>query len=181
MSQYERTNWQDHTVEYPGRYRMTDNGDGTVTLTPVPGEVYTQGTPITAGRMNNIEDRIDELAGIKLEMLWTNTSISSNFAAQTVNLSRAVKEGEICIIAYDLWGTNSDYPRRQIALCQAERATILDNRGNKGNGTRTARLTGSTCVFSACTYAGSVNNADCKPYYIAALNPQWLIAAVSPN
>ncbi len=181
MSQYTRTNWQDRIVEYPQRYRIADNGDGTVTLIPVEGEITQNGTPITAERLNNIENRIDELVDTRLELLWQNTNASSNFGAQTVNLSRTVSEGELCIIAYLLSSTETTYPRRQIALCQGERTTILDIRGYKKNGSRFAYITGDTCQFSACTYADDTNNSYCKPLFIAALTPQWLIATVSPS
>src|SRR5690606_28454311 len=35
-----------------------DNGDGTVTLEPSPGNIIEQGTPIIAANMNNIEEGI---------------------------------------------------------------------------------------------------------------------------
>jgi len=55
---YERTIWKNREVEYPRRYIITDNGDGTVTIEPSPGNVLEPGTPIIASNMNNIEEGI---------------------------------------------------------------------------------------------------------------------------
>ena len=55
---YERTVWKNREVEYPRRYIITDNGDGTVTIEPSPGNIIEPGTPIIAKNMNNIEEGI---------------------------------------------------------------------------------------------------------------------------
>lgn len=55
---YERTIWKNREVEHPRRYTITDNGDGTVTLQPSPGNIIEPGTPIIAANMNNIEEGI---------------------------------------------------------------------------------------------------------------------------
>ena len=47
--------WKDHIVKRQRTYYLTNNDDGTVTLTPVPDEVMQQGTPINAERLNAIE------------------------------------------------------------------------------------------------------------------------------
>lgn len=46
--------FKDRVVEYPHRYRMTQNEEGTVTLTPAPGTIVEQGTPLNANNFNNI-------------------------------------------------------------------------------------------------------------------------------
>lgn len=65
----EPINWKDHIVEHPNRYRMTDNGDGTVELNRDPGEVFVQGTMINAEQLNQMDAAIiqnqDELSLIK--------------------------------------------------------------------------------------------------------------------
>ena len=48
-------NWQDHAVERPRTYSVTKNPDDSVTLTPNEGEVYQQGTPMSAERFNHME------------------------------------------------------------------------------------------------------------------------------
>ena len=55
---YPFTDWKDHVVEYPKRITLTDNGDGTYTIEPSPGEIIQQGTPMSATNFNNLEDGI---------------------------------------------------------------------------------------------------------------------------
>lgn len=55
---YEPTNWENREVERPRTYIMTQNPDGTVTLTPSEGQVFVGGTPIIAENMNKIEDQL---------------------------------------------------------------------------------------------------------------------------
>jgi hypothetical protein len=55
---YTKTAWQDRIVQHPLTYSMVDNGDGTYTLTPVPGTVTQAGTPISAANLNKIEQGI---------------------------------------------------------------------------------------------------------------------------
>lgn len=52
---YEPFDWKDHIVARQRTYKMTDNGDGTITLTPAGGVVYQQGTPMCAERFNHME------------------------------------------------------------------------------------------------------------------------------
>ena len=53
---YKRTAWQDHVVENPMTYIVTENPDGTQTLADAPGEIIQQGTPMSATNFNNIEE-----------------------------------------------------------------------------------------------------------------------------
>ena len=59
---YTPTNWQDHIVEKPHRFEMT-NGEspGMVYLNPAPGEVDQQGTPQNAQNFNHMEKGIAEV------------------------------------------------------------------------------------------------------------------------
>lgn len=59
---YIKTNWQDRVVEKPRTYIVIDNPDGTVTLTPAPGAVVQEGTPVNASRLNKIEQGIADAA-----------------------------------------------------------------------------------------------------------------------
>ena len=54
---YSITNWLDHAVTPARTFKITDNGDGTYTLTPA-GEVIQQGTPMSAANFNNMETGI---------------------------------------------------------------------------------------------------------------------------
>lgn len=56
---YQKQTWTDRNVETPRTYTMVENQDGTVTLIPAPGTVTAEGTPVSAARMNHIEDGID--------------------------------------------------------------------------------------------------------------------------
>ena len=53
--------FKDRIVEFPNRYSLTDNGDGTYTLTPFPGEITEEGTPVNAGNQNEIVSRHNAL------------------------------------------------------------------------------------------------------------------------
>ena len=55
---YDPTQWTNREVEKPRTYVMTDNGDGTITLTPSEGQVFAQGTPLDATNLNKMEEQI---------------------------------------------------------------------------------------------------------------------------
>ena len=62
---YTKTKWKDRIVENPRTYSKVDNADGTITLTPKPGAVIEKGTPITAEKMNKIEEGVESAAIIE--------------------------------------------------------------------------------------------------------------------
>lgn len=55
---YQKTEWKNHVVQYPRRYTLSGAHTGEVTLTPAPGSVTQQGTPLDADHMNKIEDEL---------------------------------------------------------------------------------------------------------------------------
>ncbi|MCP8969730.1 tail fiber domain-containing protein [Ectobacillus ponti] len=55
---YQKTTWADRQVSRPLTFTMTNNADGTVTLTPAEGTIIASGTPITAANLNNMETGI---------------------------------------------------------------------------------------------------------------------------
>lgn len=55
---YEPKLWQDHVTQYENRYTESRNDDGTITHTPVEGEIVQQGTPQSAKNFNHMEDGI---------------------------------------------------------------------------------------------------------------------------
>lgn len=57
---YNKTSWADRAVQYPNRFTMVTNADGTITLTPAPGTVSQAGTPLTASALNNLETQYDD-------------------------------------------------------------------------------------------------------------------------
>ena len=59
--------WLDHVTEFEDRYTESRNDDGTITHTPVEGEIIQQGTPQNAANFNHLEDGISnagELAAL---------------------------------------------------------------------------------------------------------------------
>ena len=53
---YIPTNWKDHIFS-DNRYRINQNSDGTVSITPA-GKVVQQGTPMSAENFNHMEEGI---------------------------------------------------------------------------------------------------------------------------
>ncbi|MEG2412384.1 MAG: hypothetical protein RSA29_10535 [Clostridium sp.] len=62
---YTKTVWKDRIVEKPRTYDVTNNLDGSITLTPKSGLITEEGTPISASNMNNIEDGITKASVIE--------------------------------------------------------------------------------------------------------------------
>lgn len=103
-------NWKDHVVQYPNRYKVTQNGDGTETAEKVPGEVIQQGTPMNAANFNNIDlaaiqaiimsnensriirhlmNKAEALEGEQIEVTLTNSrNYPFNNSKKTVQLLR---------------------------------------------------------------------------------------------
>ena len=48
-------NWEDHIVEYPGRFSVENLGNGMEQLTPAPGTIRKQGTPQNARNFNTMD------------------------------------------------------------------------------------------------------------------------------
>ncbi|CAK7047451.1 MAG: hypothetical protein BACD_02332 [Bacteroides rodentium] len=64
---YQWKQWLDHVTEFEDRYTESRNDDGTITHTPVEGEILQQGTPQNANNFNHMEDGISnagELAAL---------------------------------------------------------------------------------------------------------------------
>lgn len=79
---YVKTVWQDHITEYLNRYSEEINGDGSKTMTPVPGELIQQGTPMSADNFNNLETGV-EAAHTDIGVNASNISLlSSRMALQ---------------------------------------------------------------------------------------------------
>lgn len=84
--------WQDHVTEFEDRYEETTNPDGTVTHTPVEGEVIQQGTPQNAKNFNHMEDGIlaanEKAAYIMLTLLHHGQTLENlNGEVGTVTLT----------------------------------------------------------------------------------------------
>lgn len=90
---YEKQVWEDRNVEKPLTFSMTNNSDGTVTLTPYPGVVENEGTKFTASRMNHIEEGIAGIAQEKNIM----TAYPSTDGVETQNNVPVVLDASISV------------------------------------------------------------------------------------
>lgn len=61
---YEKTNWLDHIVEYPNRFKIkkSDGTEEIVDITPEPGAIIQQGTPVSAENLNKVENQLEKLS-----------------------------------------------------------------------------------------------------------------------
>lgn len=71
MSYNKRIGWKDHVVERPRTFSEASNSDGTKTLTPAPGEVKQQGTPMSATNFNTMEEAIQHISNAYDMMVTT--------------------------------------------------------------------------------------------------------------
>lgn len=55
---YDKQTWADRQVQNPMTFVLTNNADGTITLTPSPGAITSEGSLLLAERMNHMEDGI---------------------------------------------------------------------------------------------------------------------------
>lgn len=71
---YSIKTWIDHVVQRPKTYTITDNADGTKTLTDAPGSIVQQGTPMSATNFNAVEGGIADAHTAKQFFLqfWLN-------------------------------------------------------------------------------------------------------------
>lgn len=90
---YVKTSWKDRVVERPNTYTMTDNGNGTVTLTPVPGQIIERGTPLNAENLNKIEDAIVE-TNAQLSQV-NSLKVGNGVLATMSDLGQDIKEAMI--------------------------------------------------------------------------------------
>ncbi len=107
---FEWITWLDHVTQYEDRYTESRNDDGTITHTPVEGEVLQQGTPQNADNFNRMVDGIinaGELAAL--------------LSIGVIHLRQQTEEltGEVQVV--DLTNTN-EYPfnnsQKTVALKQ---------------------------------------------------------------
>ena len=91
---YNQTVWTNREVEKPRTYVMTDNGDGTITLTPSEGQVFAQGTPLDATNLNKMENQIalndSNLAG---KVNKAGDTMTGTLTGPTFNATNNLQEG----------------------------------------------------------------------------------------
>lgn len=76
-----RVEWVDHKVEFPNRYRLSYNPDGTANLIPYKGEIIQQGTPVNAENLNKMENRIDNMINIPTDATATPNQLVQGYTA----------------------------------------------------------------------------------------------------
>ena len=93
---YNQTVWTNREVEKPRTYVMTDNGDGTITLTPSEGQVFAQGTPLDATNLNKMEQQIalndSNLAG---KVNKTGDTLTGTLNGPVINATTALQEAGV--------------------------------------------------------------------------------------
>ena len=107
---YEKISWVNRAVERPMTYRMTDNGDGTVTLARAPGNVLVPGTPVNADNLNHMEAGImaaeaaGEAAAARLERFSDGNRLhNSDFTQWVAQAGICADHGGETIYAGDRW------------------------------------------------------------------------------
>lgn len=87
---YDWTKWLDHVTTPANKFTVTDNGDGTWTITPT-GTIMQQGTPQDQVRFNNIENGIIDshtAVGILLNYAkqrgWKLDELETDLKAETI-------------------------------------------------------------------------------------------------
>lgn len=65
----ELPNWKDRRVERENTFTLLHNNDGTITLIPVTGEIYEQGTPLNAVNLNTLNSAIENLKSLLNETI----------------------------------------------------------------------------------------------------------------
>lgn len=83
---YNRINFINRVVERPRTYTVTNNGDGTVTLTPEPGEIVSEGVPFNAQNMNVLDKGVNDCAVAINEMGGDITELQGRVKSFTATI-----------------------------------------------------------------------------------------------
>lgn len=77
------TQWVDEVVEFPNRYKETNNPDGTIDHVPAPGQTIKDGTPQSATNFNHMELGVLEALLIGSENSRMLASVTRDLAGIT--------------------------------------------------------------------------------------------------
>lgn len=120
---YEKQTWEDRQVENPLTFTQTNNLDGSITLTPYPGTVQSEGSKMSAERFNHMEEGIYGNSVSVDEMKWVLLYENEKGTNGTIVLSDTYdnyekfdiysKEGSImtCYNNSNEEGCNIGYPK----------------------------------------------------------------------
>ena len=90
---YTPTEWENREVERPRTYIMTENADGTVTLTPSEGQIFSAGTPLDAGNLNKIEQQLVTIDTEKVNK--TGDTMTGTLNAPILNATDALQQSGV--------------------------------------------------------------------------------------
>jgi hypothetical protein len=90
---YIPTVWENREVERPRTYIMTENADGTVTLTPSEGTVFAAGTPLDAANLNKLENQV--AANDTNKVSKAGDTMTGNLTAPVINGSSNLQEAGV--------------------------------------------------------------------------------------
>lgn len=90
---YTPTNWENREVERPRTYIMTENGDGTVTLTPSEGQIFSAGTPLDASNLNKMEVQIASNEANKVNK--TGDTMTGTLNAPVLNATDTLQQAGV--------------------------------------------------------------------------------------
>lgn len=80
---YDFVEFKDRRTSKSNTYKVTNNSDGTITLTPTPGDIIEAGTPLNAAHLNVSEHGVNEaiiMAGsLVIQMLQAQRDLSNTF------------------------------------------------------------------------------------------------------
>jgi len=92
---YNKTIWKEREVEFPNRYLVTNNPDGTITLTPAFGTLIQAGTPLSVFNMQKIDDQLENMDLVVSAAIEDNDVVTNNkntdYTWTEGNLSKVVE------------------------------------------------------------------------------------------
>ena len=120
MAQYPAVHFEDHVVEYPGRFREVSNPDGTIDHEPAEGDIIQIGTPLSAHNLNTMDHGIwslfQEMAGLKDQMLSLAVVVSTLQGSLTNGIGSNIFFTEMLDATIEVLDGWVDVPNRRVVL-----------------------------------------------------------------
>jgi len=123
----------DRVVQYPNRYTLTDNGDGTYTITPAPGTITAAGTPLNKANLFDATGATryavttPAAAFNAITKAWEITCPLSGWSSATTNgyYTNQVTVSGMKAVYNPVWYLN-DHTSTTVAASQENFAKIID-------------------------------------------------------
>ena len=118
--------------------------------------------------INNIEDDITIIQNttLKMELLWTNASPNSSFAAQTVTINLSNYDAVLIHFRSFTYGDNTQYECNQIVLNGTTGGLFASGVTTSNNGTRRVTVSNSGLDFLGGYWNGNTGNDYEVPLHI---------------